>query len=123
VSPRSQELLDAARRRLAAAGSAIHDDPSTALSAAYYAIFYAVRAALSERDIYARTHAGIWHEFHRTFVTSGEFEESLAADAHAVQPEREQADYEAWAAPREEAQRVIDLAETFLAAIDEMLAA
>lgn len=114
--------MDAARRRLAAATSAINDDPSTALSAAYYAILYAIRAALSERNIYAKTHTGAWHEFRRTFVTTGEFDDSLAATAHAVQPARERADYEAWAAPVEEAQRVIDLARTFLAAIDEMLA-
>ena len=123
MSPRSQELLDAARRRLAAAASAIDDDPSAALSSAYYAILYAVRAALSERDIYAKTHTGAWHEFRRTFVTAGEFDDSLAAAAHAVQSARERADYDAWAAPREEAQRVIDLAHAFLAAIDEMLAA
>jgi uncharacterized protein (UPF0332 family) len=122
MSPRSDELLAAARRRLAAAASAIEDDPSTALSAAYYAILYSIRAALSERDVYARTHTGAWHEFRRTFVSDGEFDESLAASAHAVQPEREQADYDAWAAPAEEAQRVIELAHKFLTAIDEMLA-
>jgi uncharacterized protein (UPF0332 family) len=122
MSPRSDELLAAARRRLAAAASAIDDDPSTALSAAYYAILYSIRAALSERDVYARTHTGAWHEFRRTFVGNGEFDESLAASAHAVQPEREQADYDAWEAPPEEAQRVIELAHRFLAAVDEMLA-
>jgi uncharacterized protein (UPF0332 family) len=115
--------MDAARRRLAAARSAIDHDPSTALSAAYYAILYAIRAALSEREIYARTHTGAWHEFRRAFVATGEFDDSLAATAHAIQPARERADYEAWAAPPDEAQRVIDLAQAFLAAVDEMLAA
>jgi uncharacterized protein (UPF0332 family) len=71
--------------------------------------------------VYARTHTRAWHEFRRTFVAAGEFDDSLAPAAHAVQPEREQADYDAWAAPAEEAQRVIELAHTFLAAIDEML--
>jgi uncharacterized protein (UPF0332 family) len=49
VSPRSDELLDAAARRLKAAAAAAHEDPSGAISLAYYAMLYAARAALSER--------------------------------------------------------------------------
>jgi uncharacterized protein len=45
VSPRSSEFLNAARRRLAAAEAAATEDPSTALSAAYYAMLYGARAA------------------------------------------------------------------------------
>lgn len=121
MSPRSAEFLAAARKRLAAAAAALDDDPSTALSAAYHAMLYAARAALSERDVYAKTHRGSWHEFHRMFVATGEFDAELASAAHNVQPEREQADYDAWDAPVEEAQRVIELARTFVAAIEDML--
>jgi uncharacterized protein (UPF0332 family) len=121
MSPRSVEFRDAAGRRLSAARTALADDPSAALSAAYYAMLYAIRAALSERDVYAKTHAGAWHEFRRAYVESGQFDGELASAAHAVQAEREQADYDAWAAPAEEARRVIDVAETFLAAVDELL--
>jgi hypothetical protein len=37
-----------------------------------------------------------------------------------IQPEREQADYDAWSAPAEEAQRAIALAERFLTAIEAL---
>jgi hypothetical protein len=37
-----------------------------------------------------------------------------------MQPEREQADYDAWSAPAEEAQRAIELADLFLTAIEAL---
>jgi uncharacterized protein (UPF0332 family) len=76
----------------------IADDPSAAVSLAYYAMLYAARAALSERDLSARTHAGTWHELRREFVDTGELDEELVARAQRTQPEREQADYDAWTA-------------------------
>jgi uncharacterized protein (UPF0332 family) len=122
VSPRSSEFLEAARRRLAAAEVTIEEDPSTALSAAYYAMLYGARAALSERDVSAKTHRGTWHEFRSAFVEGGEIDDELAADVQKIQPEREQADYDAWSAPAEEAQRAIELAHRFLTAIEALFA-
>jgi uncharacterized protein (UPF0332 family) len=121
MSPRSTEFMGAARRRLAAAESVLEEDPSTALSAAYYAMLYGARAALSERGVYAKTHRGAWHEFRRAFVESGELDGELAASVQKIQPEREQADYDAWSAPADEAQRAIDLARSFLAAVAELV--
>jgi uncharacterized protein (UPF0332 family) len=121
VSPRSSEFLEAAKRRLAAAEVALAQDPSTALSAAYYAMLYGARAALSEQDTSARTHRGAWHEFRRAFVESGRIDADLAAEVQKMQPEREQADYDAWAAPEAEARRAIGLARRFLEAIDGLL--
>jgi hypothetical protein len=37
-----------------------------------------------------------------------------------IQPEREQADYEAWSAPAEEAERAIAVGHRFLAAIEAL---
>lgn len=71
--------------------------------------------------MYARTHRGTWHEFRRAFVDTDEFDRDLATTAHNVQPEREQADYDAWAAPAEEARRVIELGRAFLAGIEELI--
>ncbi|HEY4918003.1 MAG TPA: HEPN domain-containing protein [Solirubrobacteraceae bacterium] len=120
MSPRSSEFLEAARRRLAAAEVAAAEDPSTALSAAYYAMLYGARAALSERDASAKTHRGTWHEFRSTFVEDGTIDPELAAEVQKIQPEREQADYDAWSAPAEEAQRAIELADRFLTAIEAL---
>ena len=120
MSPRSSEFLQAARRRLAAAEVAVEEDPPTALSAAYYAMLYAARAALSERDTSAKTHKGTWHEFRSAFVDSGRIDAELTANVQKIQPEREQADYDAWFAPAEEAQRAIELAHSFLAAVEAL---
>lgn len=117
MSPRSAEFMEAGRRRLALARTALKTDPSGALSAAYYAMLYAARAALSERDIHARTHAGTWHELRRVFGETGLLDLELIAEAQRVQPEREQSDYDAWTAPAEEAERVIELAERFIEAV------
>jgi uncharacterized protein (UPF0332 family) len=122
MSPRSAEFLEAARRRLSTAATVARDDPSVALSAAYYAMLYAIRAALSERDVHAKTHRGSWREFRHVFVETGEFDGDLVAAGHKVQSEREESDYNAWPVPAEEAQRVVELARTFVAAIEEMLA-
>ncbi len=113
--------MQAARRRLAAAEVTVEEDSSTALSAAYYAMLYGARAALSERGASAKTHRGTWHEFRDAFVESGEIDATLAAEAQKIQPEREQADYDAWFAPVEEARRAIELAHSFLAAIEALL--
>lgn len=121
MSPRSAEFLDAARRRLALARGGIDTDPAAALSLAYYAMLYTARAALSERDTYAKTHGGTWHEFRQAFVESGLLDADLVSAAQKVQAEREQADYEAWLTPEDEARRVIELASTFLVAVEALL--
>ncbi len=121
MSPRSTEFMEAARRRLAAAETVLEEDPSTALSAAYYAMLYAARAALSERGVYAKTHRGAWHEFRREFVETGELEGELVAAVQRLQPEREQADYDAWSAPVQEARRAIELARDFLTKVAALL--
>lgn len=121
MKPRSTEFLDAARRRLTAASVVLDEDPSTALSAAYYAMLYAARAALSERDVYAKTHRGTWHELRRLYVDGDELDAELAASVQKIQPEREQADYDAWTAPTDEARHAIELAKTFVDAVDRLL--
>jgi uncharacterized protein (UPF0332 family) len=121
MSPRSREFLQAARRRLAAAEIVAAEDPSTAISAAYYSMLYAARGALSEREISARTHAGTWHEFRRVFVETGAIDADLASAVQRIQPEREQADYEAWSAPADEGRRAIELAHRFLTAVETTL--
>jgi uncharacterized protein (UPF0332 family) len=120
VSPRSDELLEAARRRVDAAATIVEQDPSTALSAAYYSMLYAARAALSERDVTAKTHRGVWHELRRTFVDTGELDANLAGEVQKLQPEREQADYDAWFAPTADATHAIDLARRFLTAVEAL---
>jgi uncharacterized protein (UPF0332 family) len=98
----------------------VEEDPSAALSAAYYAMLYAARAALSERDVTAKTHRGTWHELRRVFVDNGELDADLASAVQKIQPEREQADYDAWCTHAADANKAIELARRFLVAIEEL---
>ena len=59
--------------------------------------------------------------FEEEFVERGSLEPRLLTEARAAQAKRERADYEAWLAPREEAQRVIAPAGRFLAAVGKLL--
>ena len=120
MSPRSKEFFDAAHQRLATARGALDQDPSTAVSIAYYAMLYAARGALSERDTYAKTHGGTWHRFREVFLPEG-FDEALIAAAQTAREQREQSDYEAWKASPEEAAEVIDAAARFLAAVERLI--
>lgn len=122
MSPRSEEFMAAARDRLDLARVA-HESghPEGALSAAYYAMLYAARAALSEEDRYAKTHSGTWHLFRETFVAAAQFDPALEKEASATQKPREDADYDAASISTERAKEVVDLAHRFVAAVSAML--
>jgi uncharacterized protein (UPF0332 family) len=84
-------------------------------------MLYAARAALSEGDEYARTHGGTWHLFHERYVTTGAFDQHLHAIAQGAQRPREQGNYEAITPDRDEAQRLVDGAADYIAAVERML--
>jgi uncharacterized protein (UPF0332 family) len=122
MSPRSQEFMDFARERLAGARDSLaasHLD--LAVSAAYYAMFYAARAALSESDEYAKTHRGTWHLFHQRYVVTDVFDQALYSLAQRAQKAREQGDYEAVTPGADEAKAIVGGATDFVAAVERML--
>ena len=122
MSPRSKEFMDSARERLAGARVALASDlPDLAAGAAYYAMLYAARAALSERDVYAKTHSGVWTSFEEQFVIGGAFDPELVAEARRAQQIRELGDYEARPPSEEDARLVVEHAGRFVTAVDEML--
>jgi uncharacterized protein (UPF0332 family) len=122
VSPRSEEFMDQARDRAALAGEALAGGHlEGAVSAAYYAMLYAARAALSERDEYARTHGGTWHLFYERYVITGAFDQHLHALAQGAQDAREKGDYEAITPERGEAETIVAGAADFVAAVEHML--
>ncbi len=92
-----------------------------AVSAAYYAMLYAARAALSERDEYARTHGGTWHLFHERYVTTGAFDQDLHAMAHRAQRAREGGDYEAITPSHADTEAFVAGATEYIAAVEQML--
>lgn len=114
--------MDQARDRAALARMALTSGHlEGAVSMAYYAMLYAARAALSERDEYARTHSGTWHLFHERYVTTGAFDQHLHAMAHGAQRTREEGDYEAITPDRSEAERLVAGAAEYIAAVEGML--
>jgi uncharacterized protein (UPF0332 family) len=107
-----------ARERLEAARALLERQLlGAAVSDAYYAILYAARAGLSERDKSARTHRGTWGLFYEEFVSTGVIDPNLAREARATQEPREGVDYSAARVSRDEAARIVDVAERFVAAL------
>ncbi len=123
MSPRSQEFMDQARDRVRLAREVLAAGHlEGAVSAAYYAMLYAARAALSEHQEYARRHGGTWGLFHKRFVATGAFDEGLHSLAQRAQKSREGADYEAITPDPKEANDYVDGAAEFVAAVERMLA-
>jgi uncharacterized protein (UPF0332 family) len=83
----------------------------------YYAMLYAARAALSERDESARTHRGTWHMFRIALVEGGSFSSDLFDKAQRAQTTREDADYDAVGLSDEEAEDLFRDATTFVDAV------
>lgn len=122
MSPRSKEFYDRARERLEGARKTLaQGEYAIAVGAAYYAMLYGARAALSERDQYAKTHRGTWNLLRQTLVADGSLPGELVTAASRTAALRERADYDALVVGREHAERAIQAAERFLAALDELL--
>ncbi len=111
----ARDQIDAARMSLAAGFG------FQAVSTSYYAMLYAARAALSEEDLYAKTHGGTWNLFGQTFVDSGRFDLVLLADARGTQEDRTGTDYEAARPSDERANEIVALAERFVDAVAELV--
>lgn len=121
MSPRSEEFIEQARDRLAAAREALDaNHRGVAVSVAYYSMLYAARATLSEDDENARTHRGMWNLFRIKYVTTDAFDAALFTLAQHAQVAREGGDYQAVTPSEEEARRYVDGAADFLAAVEQM---
>jgi len=86
-----------------------------AVSRAYYAMFYAARALLSEKSVYPKTHRGVISQFGLKFVKEGKFEKEIFDLFTRAQEDREEADYGLFSEIVEkEAKKIIEGAEKFL---------
>jgi uncharacterized protein (UPF0332 family) len=122
VSPRSKEFYDRARERFEGARKNLdHGEYAIAVGAAYYAMLYGARAALSERDLHARPHRGTWNALRQTLVADGLLAAESVTDAERMAELREAADYDALAVGRAQAERAVASAERFLSALDDLL--
>jgi len=114
--------MDLAVARVKTARAALALDSASAVSLADYAEINAARAALSERDAYARTHGETWHLFREEFVKSGQFDPSsraprLPCRSNARPPTTKLCDR-----PSTRPRRRVQTAERFVAAVQAMLA-
>ena len=111
-----QILTDRAYEKLEVAKSLFKDEfYSDAVSRAYYAMFYAARALLSEKNIYPKTHHGVISQFGLKFVKEGHFKKEIFVLFARAQEDREEADYGLLAEiEEEEAEKIIEGAEQFL---------
>lgn len=124
MSPRSREFYDRATERLAGARKNVaQGEYAIAVGAAYYAMLYGARAALSERDQHAKTHRGTWNLLRQTLVADGSLPAELVAEAERMAELREGADYDAVVVERESAERAVASADRFLSALDALLGA
>jgi uncharacterized protein (UPF0332 family) len=112
---RAQEKLEVAKRLLE------EDFYADAVSRAYYAMFYAARALLAERDVYPKTHRGVISQFGLIFVKPGQFEREIFDFFVRAQEDREEADYGVFAEiEAEEVKELIEGAAVFVQECEKM---
>jgi len=112
---RAHEKLEVAKRLLA------EDFYADAVSRAYYAMFYAARALLAERDVYPKTHRGVISQFGLLFVKPGQFEREIFDFFVRAQEDREEADYGVLAEiEAEDAKELVEGAEVFVQECEKM---
>lgn len=111
-----QVLMERAVQKLAVAKRLFEDGfYADAVSRAYYAMFYAARALLSEKSVYPKTHRGVISQFGLKFVKEGKFEKEIFDLFTRAQEDREEADYGLFSEIVEkEAKKIIEGAEKFL---------
>jgi uncharacterized protein (UPF0332 family)/predicted nucleotidyltransferase len=121
---RTHDFLERAETKLRVARAALGVQASeSTISSSYYAAFNAARAALSEQNLYARTHGGTWHLVQEHLVAPGHIPAELAAAVAALEELRVDADYNALFFSDHQGREALDAAERFVAAVRELLGA
>ncbi len=115
--------LSEARRFLEAARSDLRRrDYKRAVSSAYYCAFHATKALLLTERISPRTHEGLLHKFNEIFVKGKGFSRELGLILKDLKRRRELSDYVPGSEfSRSDAIEAIQMAERFLACIEEWL--
>src|SRR3990172_9345938 len=95
-----------------------------AISSAYYAMFYASRAALLSKGLYLVKHQAAIDKFGELFIKPGMVDKKFSDYLKGAKEKREQSDYEPYVPiSREDAEKVLADAETFIAKVQEILSA
>ncbi len=100
-------------------GIGLYDD---AISRAYYAMFYAAKAALLSEGLDLRKHSAAVAKFRELFVITGRVEADYLRYLGRAQSARERSDYAPFIpANREDAVEILATAETFIARMKKMV--
>jgi len=107
---KSEQYLDSAEVLLES------KDTESAVSRAYYAMFFVARTALRKDGIETKTHSGLVNQFGLHFVKSGLLSEEFGQSLREVQQLRQLAEYaeSAGVISTEDARASIDAARSFV---------
>ena len=112
----AEDKLDGARKNL------LIERYNETVSIAYYAMFYAARAALLTKSVYLIKHTAAQAKFSELFVATGVVEPKFAAYLGKGQEDRERGDYEPYNPfSRTEAEEFLNKAEAFVAKVKELI--
>jgi uncharacterized protein (UPF0332 family) len=97
----------------------LYDD---AVSRAYYAMFYAAKAALLSEDVDLRRHSSAVTKFRELFVVTGRVDAEYLRYLGRAQSARERSDYAPFASlSKEGAKEILDAASIFIERIRALL--
>ena len=112
----AENKLDHARRIFKIG---LYDD---AVSRAYYAMFYAAKAALLAEGVDLRRHSSAVTKFRELFVVTGRVDAEYLRYLGRAQSAREQSDYAPFVPlSKEGTEEILDTAESFIEKIKELL--
>ena len=119
----TENALQRARRYLDTAALVLNDgDFESAVSRAYYAMFYVARALLEQKDITPKTHSGLRNQFGLHFIKTGDLPERFAAMLNNAEDLRNLAEYaEERIITREDAEITLREAQEFVAFLADLL--
>ena len=126
----SQEIIDLSLYRLNKAKNDLVDAKKTlelemydnAANRSYYAIFHAARAILALDGCDFKKHSGVISYFQKDYIKTGIFDMSMSNIIKSAFDIRNETDYEDfYVVPKEDVQRQVEEAETFVTTIEEYL--
>ncbi|MHC4425811.1 MAG: HEPN domain-containing protein [Planctomycetota bacterium] len=111
-----QALIEKARRYLRSTELLIQDgDYDSAVSRAYYAMFYAAEAALLKKEMTFSSHKAVISAFGRYFVKTGVFDKRMGRDLNIIFGERQLGDYESnFSISEDNARHALEIARGFV---------
>jgi len=71
-----------------------HERYNISINRSYYAVFYAAKALLLNKDVSTKTHKGLIHQFGLEYVINDKFDEKIAKKLSGLEEDRNKVDYE-----------------------------